>query len=341
VNLDAVAAHLLPLYPRGLGHTPIMSSCEVPSKVVSIDTNGNCFLCRCAAWLPVTVGNILSFNSLEDIWNCSTAKGLQDDIAQKKYTYCAVKHCGVTKRDMYLHDIRYQISLDIDESCNLACPSCRTSQISHTKGVIFEEKTTYINHFLALLDQFDKPLNLTMCGNGDPLASMSFRPLVLGWIPKVGQTVELFTNGLLMKKFLPNSDILPNISKFQISIDAGSQSVYEVVRWPGKFTALQENLQWLVNNRPQHSVVVLNFCISKNNAADIINFANLCSKYKFKGYLSKLENWRTFADFDDHDVIGNINHPMRDQVLADLSLVMEMQHITLNSLLIDMIEMNL
>lgn len=188
MNLDAVAAHLLPLYPRGLGHTPIMSSCEVPSKVVSIDTNGNCFLCRCAAWLPVTVGNILSFNSLEDIWNCSTAKGLQDDIAQKKYTYCAVKHCGVTKRDMYLHDIRYQISLDIDESCNLACPSCRTSQISHTKGVIFEEKATYINHFLALLDQFDKPLNLTMCGNGDPLASMSFRPLVLGWIPKVGQT---------------------------------------------------------------------------------------------------------------------------------------------------------
>jgi len=337
VNLDTVATHLLPLFPRGRDHAPIEYSCGVPSKVLSIDTSGNCFLCRCAAWLPVTVGNILSFNSLEEIWNSATAKFLQDDIAQKKYTYCAVKHCGIVASDMYIHKAIYNISLDIDESCNLACPSCRTSQIAHTKGDIFEEKAAYINHFLTLLDQFDKPLHLTMCGNGDPLASMSFRPLVLGWIPKVGQTVELFTNGLLMKKLLSNSIILPNISKFQISIDAGSQSVYEIVRWPGKFSALQDNLQWLVNNQPHHSVVTLNFCISKNNASDIINFANLCSQYKFNGYLSKLENWRTFADFDDHDVIGNINHPLHEQVISDLLLVMDNPHITLNSLLIDII----
>lgn len=331
-----MAEILLPRYPRGTDYAPIGFSCNVPSNTLNIDSLGNCFLCVCEAWLPITVGNILSFNSLDDIWNCTTAKYLQDDVIGGKFTYCAVKHCGVTNGNK--QSVHYRISVNIDESCNLACPSCRTEQINHTKGLIFEEKNRYVDHFISLLEKFDKPLQLTMCGNGDPLASMTFRPLVLGWVPKVGQTVKLFTNGLLMKKFLPTSTILKHVKKFQISVDAGSQSVYEVVRWPGKFAALQTNLQWLSENTDSGTDVDLHFCISKNNATDIINFADMVKKYNFRGTISKLDDWGTFADFDEYDVIGNINHPLREQVLSDLSLVMDEPHISMNNFLLDVLE---
>ena len=62
----------------------ITNYCEHPNKTLLIDWKGDCFICLCEGWLPVTVGNIMDFNSLDEIWNSPTAKLLQDDINEKK-----------------------------------------------------------------------------------------------------------------------------------------------------------------------------------------------------------------------------------------------------------------
>jgi molybdenum cofactor biosynthesis enzyme MoaA len=303
----------------------------MPFKSLNIDLNGLCYLCVCEAWLPISVGNILDFNRLEDVWANPIAQRLQQDIKERKYTHCAVRHCGVLEGPVELSN--FNLGINIDESCNLACPSCRKSAINHTGGEIFNIRQEYVNHLIKLIQDFNQPMNLVMCGNGDPLASLIMRPLILNWKPKDNQTITLRTNGLLMRKLLPDSLVLPQIKIFEISVDAGSQEVYENVRRPGKFSVLQENLQWLSENRPTNSKVHLLMCVQKSNANDIINFADMCKKYGFVASFTKLEDWHTFANFEEHDVIGNINHPLRDTALNELRTVYNMSHVYLNPLL--------
>ena len=323
--------HILSLYPRGQDwKTPITNHCSSPFTVLTVDLEGNCFLCKCEAHLPISVGNILDFNDLSEVWANPVAQELQQTILDRTYKYCAVQHCGILNQD--LTSTRYYLSINIDESCNLACPSCRRELINHTSGDKFDKKSAMVKHLVNLINRFDQPLHLTMSGNGDPLASLIMRPLILNWQPKADQDIKLFTNGLLMRKLLPNSPILPNINEFQISVDAGSQAVYEQVRRPGKFTVLQDNLQWLADNRPANSTVRLMCCLGADNYNDIVNFAEMCGKFGFRGEITKIENWGTFDNFALHDVMSTPGAE-RDQAIDQLRTVSTMPHITVGSFL--------
>jgi MoaA/NifB/PqqE/SkfB family radical SAM enzyme len=230
-NTELVDANIKK-HSRGSDYV-INNTCVRPFKSVTIDADGECFLCICDAWLPISAGNISSFSSLDDIWNNPQAKIIQQDILDKTYKNCAVEKCGILERNITQR--KYRINYCADNSCNLACPSCRREMINYTSGAVFTERASKVNHFLSLLEKFDKPMSIILIGNGDPLASTIMRPIILNWIPKTNQEIILFTNGQLLKKLLPDSTVLPFISEFQISVDAGTKEVYEQVRKPGKW----------------------------------------------------------------------------------------------------------
>ncbi len=309
------------------GSTEIAHDCDQPFKTLTVNLDGNCFLCLCDAWLPVSVGNVLDFESLNDIWNNPIAQELQQTVKDRKFTYCAVDTCGVRYKN--IRTPHYRINFAIDDSCNLACPSCRPGAINYTEGPVFEHKLAQVNHFVKLINEFTKPMSIVMTGNGDPLASLIMRPLVLNWKPKSIQNVILFTNGLLMKKLLPDSNILPNIREFQISVDAGSKDVYEVVRRPGRFDVLQDNLSWLSKTRRPNTNVILKYVLQSENFNDLENFSNMCLEYGFVGEVSKIDNWNTFKDFDSHDVIGNKQHPNHELAVQKLLEISTYKHITI------------
>lgn len=320
--------HSLDRYPRGRNTSAINHVCERPYRSVSISADGTCYICICESWLPVSVGNIESFQRLDEIWSNSTAIALQQDIRDKKFTHCAVEHCGIKYQDIL--QPTYRINVTLDDSCNLACPTCRRHLINHTSGPLYEQRLNRVKHFLHLLENFDQPLSIILIGSGDPLASAIMRPVVLDWQPKEHQRVILFTNGLLMKKLLPDSKIFANISEFQISVDAGTKDVYEQVRRPGKFSQLIENLDWLATNKPTQSSVTLKFTISSLNAHDVENFSNLCAHYNFRGEITKLDDWGTFDDFDSHDVIDNLDHELRTLAIQQLTAVSNKKNIWLS-----------
>ena len=312
---------------RGSNHpTPILHTCNVPSRTLLIDSKGNCWACDCELWLPISIDNILNFQKLSDFWNHPTVLSLQQDITEKKFTYCAVVNCNIVNGHRWYN--YYRISINMDESCNLACPSCRRELIHHKSGLVFDNMSKRVNHLVKLLESFEEPVEITMSGNGDPLASLIMRPLFLNWQPSDNQKIILFTNGLLIKKMLPDSKVWPHISKFKISVDAGSADVYENVRRPGKFWALQENLSWLSQNRRPDTEVQLQFCVSAPNAADIIKFAGMCRHYGFQGHISQLDNLETFDDFDSQDVLGNGSHEKHETAMAQLREVQHLQYIT-------------
>lgn len=286
----------------------ISNHCDAPSRVLVVDWKGDCFLCSCEAWLPVSVGKISDFSRLADIWSNTTACALQDDISQRKFTHCAVDRCGIL--DSSITYDQYLVSINIDESCNLACPSCRKDSVMITSGPVFDRKLAQVNHMVDMLEMFEQPCRVVMSGNGDPLASAIMRPLIHRWQPRSNHSIRLFTNGLLLKKQLADSPVLAHVAEYFISIDAGSAPVYERVRLGGSWDRLLENFDWLRDQVAQQPArVLLMLVVQRENYHDVNNFCQLVNHYGFDGSITYLEDWGTWSDFPNQDVIGNEKHP--------------------------------
>jgi len=283
-------------WPRGQEERqPITNSCNRPFKTVEIDMFTNCNLCICTGWLPRPVGKITDFSRLEDIWDNPRAHEIQKDVTDKKFTWCAVEHCGIKHRDN--HESKYQIIFAIDDSCNLQCPSCRREKRMYTEGPLYEEKLRAVQHTVDLLNKFDQRAHILFNCSGDPLASYISRPFLQSYVGNEKQTFTLYTNGLLIKKLLPTTGIFPRITEYRISIDAGSKEVYEKVRLGGKWEVLMENFDFLYTFRKTSTTnfgVNLVFVVQKNNFRDISNFVDLCKKYNFNGVLTNLDDWGTW-----------------------------------------------
>ena len=175
--------HALNSRPRGrMLSTPIRNSCNVPYQTVVVDYNSNCLICGCDGWLPIPVGQVQDFKTLDEVWNSPVAKILQQDIDSKKFTWCAVDHCGIKQHN--INQKRYELSINIDESCNLHCPSCRRDPIMHLLGPVVDKKIQDIERVLLWLESFEHPIHIVLSGNGDPLASAIIRPLIKKYKPK-------------------------------------------------------------------------------------------------------------------------------------------------------------
>jgi sulfatase maturation enzyme AslB (radical SAM superfamily) len=291
--------------------------CNAPSNQLVVDWKGDCFVCGCEAWLPISVGHITDFERLDQVWSNSTAQLLQQDINDGKFTHCAVDRCGVVNGDKI--DTQHVISINIDESCNLACPSCRSQPILVTSGTDYDSKLQQVYHLMNLLQQFKEPCHIVMSGNGDPLASSIMRPLIREFQPAANQTIRLFTNGLLMEKQLNDSPILSHITQYFISIDAGSAAVYHNVRSPGRWSVLMRNLEWLkLIQQRTGAEVLLKFVLQQANHQDIQNFCELCIDFGFQGVVNRLEDWGTWASFKEQDVVGNTDHPDHSAAIKNL-----------------------
>lgn len=314
---------------RELGLT-IANRCDFPHRVLVVDREGECFVCACEAWLPISVGNILDFSSLKAIWGSPAARELQQDIRAGKYTHCAVDRCGILEHDQRAVDFTgrqdvtdcYYISINIDDSCNLACPSCRPALTMVSAGPEHDRRRAMITHLVTLLEEFDEPAHIIMSGNGDPLASTIMRPLLHRYRPAPTQTLRLFTNGLLLAKQLADNPIVDNISQYFISIDAGSKEVYQQVRQPGRWDVLLKNFDFLRDLVAQTGAeVLLKFVLQADNWQDQENFALLCKQYGFQGVINRLEDWGTWSDFNAKDCIGNTNHPAHAASITELRRV--------------------
>jgi MoaA/NifB/PqqE/SkfB family radical SAM enzyme len=263
------------------------------------------------------VGNIDYFDSLADVWTSNTAQDLQADIDAGAFSHCAVDRCGVMYQDRL--DSQYVVSINVDESCNLACPSCRPSSIMMSEGAEFDRKLAQAQHIRKLLEQFEEPCHIVMSGNGDPLASAVMRPLIKQFQPRPQQTIRLFTNGLLLEKQLADSPILNHITQYFISIDAGSAAVYHDVRRPGRWSVLMRNLEWLkLVQQRTGAEVLLKFVLQQANHQDIQNFCELCIDFGFRGVVNRLEDWGTWASFKEQDVVGNTDHPDHSAAIKNL-----------------------
>lgn len=305
----------------------VANKCNVPSATIVIDLLGNCLLCDCDGWLPLPVGKVLDFNSIAEVFASDAAQLIQQDVAAGHFSWCAVDHCGIRQGNRIKKNM--SLYINIDESCNLACPSCRRDPVMLIQGPDYDKKIQSIARIVKWLSTYNDPIHVVLSGNGDPLASHVIRHLMLDWQIRPNQTFTLKTNGLLIKKILAKLPILDQITNFSVSVDAGSESVYENVRRPGKWITLVENLEFLCENNKNH-ITSLNFALQKNNFRDVAAFVGLCETYAMSGIIHNLDDWGTWSVitpdtpdvwtikngvFSDHDVL-NTSHPDHSEAVG-------------------------
>ena len=280
--------------PRGLGYPhAITNHCNVPQRAVSVDFALNWLICFCDGWLPIPVGSVLDFETLEAVWQSPKAQEIQADIQDKKFTWCAVEHCGIIRHHIELD--RATLAINVDDSCNLSCASCRREKIMVDSGLDFVRRQQALRHILGWLEKYNEPINITLGGNGDPLASSVIRPLFHEYVPKANQLFVLHTNGLLLRKQLAHSALLPQVGAVLLSVDAGTANTYEKIRRGGSWPVLINNLEFLREAGLNRSTT-LKFCLQAGNWHELEQFVDLCQHYGFTAHIHQLDDWGTWSN---------------------------------------------
>lgn len=288
----------------------IRNHCPRPFDTILIDKNGSCYACECTSWLPQSIGN-LQIKTLDEIVCSPIHEHLQESILDKSYRYCNENQCPYILSNTVEHTkagVTYidHLRLAIDDSCNLRCPSCRTGLIFHKEGSQYKKRIQLadkINDWLSLMIH---PITVHIGSDGDPFASYVYRYFMEHTPQSSLIRYSLLTNGLMFEEFYPRvPHIIENLTKLGVSIDGASKETYEKLRLGGKWDSINRNLEYIANLKQKYGFkFILHFVVQKNNYQEMEKIVDLGEKYNADHvWLNKLENWNTFNNFAEENVI--------------------------------------
>ena len=331
---DVAPAHKWNFDQRGMNFNKDLGFkgkyCYHPFNTITVDSDGDVYVCVCQAWLPISVGKIWDFDRLEDTVRGPVAREIQASIIDGTYRYCDQNSCGIIQTDLLETKIAHRsdsvnwINFAIDPSCNLTCPSCRTEFKFLSEGPEFDKRIRIVDHMVRLIENHDQFIKFTLSGDGDPFASLIYRNLLtkLNLENNTQTEIEIVTNGQLIKAFWDKMQgIHKNVVRFKISFDAASESVYNKTRRGGDWNKLIENSKYIVSWRKATGIdmtLCANFVVQTANYRDMLNYVRLCDSLGFDEIMfQKIVDWSTFDKFDDHAIWKN-THPEHQKFLKIL-----------------------
>lgn len=292
--------------------------CNKPFEFLEVNEEGNVFCC-CPGWLPRSIGN-LKQNTVEEIWNSDFAIDIRASIIDGSFKYCDKNECPLIGnhslphrrsisnpyilkvmkgRVTVLDTMPKIIELSYDRTCNLSCPSCRTSSIIIDNKEYIEKIELQERLLKSVLEHAEL---LIITGSGDPFASRLYRTLLESFdfqnYPKL--KIHLMTNGQLltpkMWERIQNSHKL--IKSIQISIDAASKETYCRLRPGGDFHHLLSNLEFIQSLKKSGFIefVSIDFVVQNLNYREMESFVELGKFFEFDRVgFSSIRNWGTFS----------------------------------------------
>jgi pyruvate-formate lyase-activating enzyme len=333
--------------------------CPMPFTHLSTSFQGDAFVCCCPAWVPYAVGNVLDAQTAEAVWNSEKAVEIRRSIHDGDFRYCSRTLCSyiaaknlplksevtdpvlrryIDERTTVVPEAPAMVQMNHDQSCNLACPSCRTGII--TAGP--EEQRTYLDAadrvLLPLLRNVDGMTYIS--GGGEAFSSTHYRKILaaLNRRDYPGLHVFLITNAQLLnaKRWSEFPDLPEMIGNLSVSIDAARAETYERLRRPGKWPVLIDNLQLMAEMRAAGKIrrLQINFVVQADNFRELPEFIALGDRFGVDSFwLQRLTNYGAFAEpvFAKSDVTVP-SHPdhaellsiLRSPVLKDPRVDMEM-----------------
>jgi hypothetical protein len=303
------------------------------------------FACACAGWQPFPIGDLATAPDWKSIWHGEEAKEVRRSIIDGDYSYCSRSLCPYIvadtlplKTDVTDHRHKAFISsrgsdsvgapktaqISHDNSCNLACPSCRTEVVvakSATRSRYDDMAERIIN---PMMREMAGVASIT--GMGDPFGSKHYRSIIRRLTRNEFPTLDLdiITNALLLTKgewdsLGPAQEMIKNI---RVSIDAATASTYEIVRRPGKWSILRENLDLILSLRASGKIQYFQICfvVQAVNFTEMPAFVRLGQSLAVDNILfQKLWNFGSFSSeiFLQNDVLDP-SHPRHGELLTVL-----------------------
>ncbi len=337
--------------------------CASPFEQLETTPTGLAYVC-CPVWLPTPIGALDT--DPQKLWNGDIAKKLRKSIIDGSYRYCNHVHCAaITSRTLMPRDsaraqtiiarhesgttsLPEHVKLSHDKSCNLSCPSCRSSTYlaNSAKQAKLDDLTEK-----TLVPLLREAKSVLVTGSGDPFGSKHFRNLLKrlngGEFPDL--KIDLISNGqLLDPRAWTELGLKNRVRNVEISIDAAQAETYAIVRRGGTFARLLKNLAFLRDMRRSGEIAQLTYSMvvqalnykempafvrmSEDYAADIISFNMIRQRDVF----AKDEYVEAFIGSPDHPeyedflkvlnapelvqhnvLIGNVREYARPSVLAE------------------------
>lgn len=310
--------------------------CTAPFNTLSSGYKGDTFVCGCPAWLPYPVGNLLKADTAETLWNSPEAQAIRASIHDGSFRYCSRTLCPlingrtlpkksevkephlqacIRDKSTVLENYPGLVELNHDNSCNLACPSCR-SELKMAKAGEFDAYAIATRKSIVPLLKKTRG-HVYISGGGEPFASKHYRDILKqmnpGEFPHV--RIILMTNGLLIDREMWRQfdHLNPMFSAVCVSIDAADAETYENVRRPGKWSRLLQGMEFLAELRARSAIraLRLNFVVQKANFRQIPDFIRLGESWGADSFwFQKMANYGSFpgSEFENQD-ISNPSHP--------------------------------
>ena len=323
---------------------------------LEVDMHGRCWMC-CPSWLPYPIGNILE-ESIEDIWNGEKAQELRKQVFSGEWNYCQTAFCPMIQGE-HLPDLRdildgkksvlrheldalkaesllsaelpTYINFSNDESCNLKCPSCRTTKLLYTEGPVYEQRKRVNDKIVEAF--FSKPTDrkfgIFVTGSGDPWASKIFRDMLYGIDGKdfPNLTINMQTNGVMYtpKLWERIHKIHNNLGDCRISFDAATKDTYEnKTRLNGDWEVLLSNCEFLDKKHVEfpNFRIFYDFVVQHDNYKEMKQYIQLIDS-KFPNHneicFSMVSDWGTWSpEVYNQKCIWKEDHPEHQEFLECL-----------------------
>ena len=296
----------------------------------------------CSAWTSVYLPDwqIPSKNkqllTLRDLWFSKEAEILRKSVIDDRdFKYCHNTMCPYiqTPEQKMLDNEQTRswvekwrnreffipiLSFDVDLSCQLRCPSCRTKVIYH-KDILKESPPIYniTQETLKLFDEGNIQY-LNMNSAGDPFISPACIYLMdnITGIENFSE-VHLHTNGM---KFTESWwDSHPKMQKMvkhlQLSLDAGTEECYDKVRVGGNFKKVIENCEFISTLKEIDTTI--NIVVQKDNYKSLPEFLEYGKRWGFHINASKILHWdqaMTMEQWEDK-AVWKPKHPEHSEFI--------------------------
>ncbi len=252
----------------------------------------------------VSVGDLQSVESIDEVWNSSTAKLVRESVLSGSYYFCNEKKCkylysGLLPKKEEVENPFYRKIIDenlleisggptfmnigIDSMCNLSCRMCRDRNVRNP----YETKECLDDIIEKLKQyQFTNLKKLLVAGNGEVFLNASYHYILdnidMFHMPNLREIV-LKTNGVLLDKQVQLIRKLSEKYKVSVSIsvDAVSKETYLMVRRGSNHEKLLHNMKLLKELRKENVVgeIEYSFCIQRCNVWEVEEFMDMAKEY--------------------------------------------------------------
>jgi hypothetical protein len=259
----------------------------------------------CPDWVEFPLGN-LHEQTWDEVWNGENAQKMRQSMLDGSARHCDGDWCphlqnaaaGVDDPNVVSHDRRGELGLDLDldggeaavtcssgpstvgmhyeSSCNLACPTCRGG-IEVLSGAALDRMKSL--HEVVVGEMLPDATAISLTGSGDPFASKFLRDFLISFDPADHPKIEkvhLSTNATMWTPAVwARMTGLHEVEiSTDISIDAACAETYHVVRAPGRWDRLFENLEF-ITTIPNLSSMGISMTVSQLNHREVLAFYEL------------------------------------------------------------------